>query len=68
MTDLAFSKLIFNKLLNSGADYCSMCVHCPPADEDRLCENLANHDVPDDDICYEGIRAYFERLKERNTT
>ena len=63
MTDFAFSKLIFNKLLNSGADCCSMCVHCPPADEDRLCEGL-KHDVPDDDICYEGVRAYFERLKE----
>lgn len=64
MTDFAFSKLICTHLLYSGENCCSMCVHCTPADEDRLCENLANHDVPDDNICYEGIRAYFERLEE----
>lgn len=73
MTDLEFSKYICVKLLNSGEDCCSICAFqqsllknsdaASDDDEKLVCENM-KRDVLDDDICYEGIRAFYEQHEE----
>ena len=68
MTD--FERYIGVKLLNSDEDCCSICafqqaIVKPDAvsDEDMACENLKREELSDD-ICLQGIRAYFERFEE----
>ena len=59
MTDKEFISYLALKLLNSGEDCCSVCAY--NTDRAADCDNLKAHDVPNDDICLKGLRAYANK-------
>lgn len=69
MTD--FEKYLGRWLLWSDEDCCSKCVNRSVNTNGELCTNIEEHaadgSLIDDDICLQGIRAYFERFEEAHT-
>ena len=63
MTD--FELYLVKWLLNSGEDTCSVCAYCTPIQQQGLCKNYANNHIPDDNVCFDGIKAYFEQMRNK---
>lgn len=43
-----------------SADDCCNCAFCPP---DTFCDNEGADGKPDDNVCMEGLKKYFEEHK-----
>lgn len=65
MTD--FEKYLGKWIVWSGEDCCSKCANSSINTNGELCANLKEHTgdaPPDDDICLQGMKKYFEEHKE----
>lgn len=53
-----FEKYLFDLLWKRGEDCCSKCSRCDPQ---KCCDNCDDDGVKDTDICFKGMKEYFEK-------